>query len=106
MTTINERLAIGKKAAYTSNICSSMVAKNVGSDILDDILSKLPQTDEVWLKLGKGEILVSNKVNNILNEPKAVSSEYISKEVYDKMVENYERTIVILQEYVDTLKNK
>ena len=46
---------LGKSPQYTSNICRS--GKSVGSDVLDEILSKYKEISEEWLKLGIGAML-------------------------------------------------
>ena len=46
---------INRSPQYASNITKS--GKNVGDKVLDDILRAFPEVNDVWLKLGKGDML-------------------------------------------------
>ena len=46
---------LNRSTQYASNITKP--GKNVGQKVLDDILQAFPDVNDVWLKLGKGEML-------------------------------------------------
>lgn len=102
-----------KAIGYTNNVMT--IGNIINHDrkpsfnTLERIKRHLPQVNTEYLLDGIGEPILDGDFSElfpILNNESETSPEYIPKEVYDKMVENYERTISILQEYVDVLKNK
>lgn len=58
-------LKLGYTPQFSSNICKS--GKNVGEKVLNNILSIFPEINEVWLKLGQGEMLKSEQTQPIIN---------------------------------------
>lgn len=49
---------LGKSPQYISNLCND--GKKVGDKMLDEILSKFPQVNNIWLKMGDGEMIKDN----------------------------------------------
>ena len=87
---------LNRSVQYASNITKP--GKNVGVKVLDDILQAFPEVNDIWLKLGKGEMLnapaectnIKLYIMTINERIKAIRKHYCNdsnKEFADKMGE-------------------
>lgn len=117
---INFAKAMDEKPTTTSGWCSGK--RNIGINVIQKILEKIPNISDIWLYTGKGSMLLSEtenlsenktnlakqnkkeerlfsikEVNTILNKQKEVMTEEFGKIIMEKMTHIIEGQLDLLK---------